>query len=94
MSNAAKDSKALYKILNRLTGNVKEKLFSTNLPSEQTANEMAAFYFEKVKILRESIQISPNANCYNLQLDSDLKVNLRQLLQKTFQIVSYRSQNS
>ena len=27
LSNAAKDSKALYKILNRLTGNVKEKLF-------------------------------------------------------------------
>ena len=84
LSNAAKDSKALYKILNRLTGNVKEKLFPTNLPSEQTANEMAAFYFEKVKILRESIQIFPNANYYNLQLDSDLKFNLRQHASEDF----------
>ena len=55
----------MYKILNRLTGKVNKKLFPTNLPSEQTANEMAAFYFEKVKILRESIQTSPNANSYN-----------------------------
>ena len=37
---------------------------------------MAAFYFEKVKILRESVQTSLNANIYNQQLDSDLKVNL------------------
>ena len=84
MSNAAKDSKALYILLNRLTGNVKVKLFPTNLPSEQTANEMAAFYFEKVKILRESIQTSPNASCYNQQLDSDLKVNLRKHTSEDF----------
>ena len=37
---------------------------------------MAAFYIEKVKIPRESIPTSPNANCNNQQLDSDLKVNL------------------
>ena len=35
LSNAANDSKTQYKVLNRLTRNVKEKLFPTNLPTFQ-----------------------------------------------------------
>ena len=45
---------------------------------------MAAFYFEKVKILRVPMHTSPNSNCHYQQLDSHLKVNLRKHASEKF----------
>ena len=53
-----KDSKNLQKVLKELTGNQKPKVFPTNKPPVQVANDMSAFYVNKVINIRNEASSS------------------------------------
>lgn len=57
-----KDIKSLYKTLNKITGNVQERIHPSFASDQTIANQMTEFYSDKIKTIREEITAEMNEN--------------------------------